>query len=270
MATTSISHRWKNDVFVSFKGEDIRKSFMDHLFNDFKQKGICAFKDDNKLPKGEEISPHLYKAIEESRFLIVIFSKDYASSSWCLSELVKTLECKQIENPKYEETKRDCNHEVSNSVEVGKWKEALFMAAGLSGFDLHDMTNGCFCKDVQGVSKRQGLPQVHMQIIDDVNNVEQLEALASSPDWFFPGNDYEGLELFSLCALGKRHPTEDFEEFASQIVKYLQGHPLALNVFSRLLYEKSVYIWRSELDRLQRCPCWNMLVGFACYATRST
>ncbi|GJV83974.1 NB-ARC domains-containing protein [Tanacetum coccineum] len=75
---------------------------MDHLFNDFEQKGIHAFRDNNDLPRGEYISPQLYKAIEESRFLIVIFSKDYASSSWCLRELVKILECKKIENPKYE------------------------------------------------------------------------------------------------------------------------------------------------------------------------
>ncbi|GKG54257.1 NB-ARC domains-containing protein, partial [Tanacetum coccineum] len=59
VATTSIPHRWIYDVFVSFRGEDIRKSFMDHLFNDFNQKGIHAFRDDNELPKGEEISSHL-------------------------------------------------------------------------------------------------------------------------------------------------------------------------------------------------------------------
>ncbi|PWA62012.1 NB-ARC domains-containing protein [Artemisia annua] len=155
MATTSIPHRWKYDVFVSFRGEDIRKSFMDHLFNDFNQKGIYAFRDDTKLLKGEEISPHLYKAIEESRFLIVIFSKNYASSTWCLRELVKILECKKIENPKHEvriifyDAKPDVvrkqkrsyaeafhNHEISNSTEVRKWKEALSMAANLSGWDL--------------------------------------------------------------------------------------------------------------------------------------
>ncbi|PWA63500.1 NB-ARC domains-containing protein [Artemisia annua] len=102
MASTSIPHRWKYDVFVSFKGEDVRKSFIDHLFNDFKQKGIHAFRDDRELPNGEEISPRLYKAIEESRFLIVIFSKNYASSTWCLRKLVKIIECKQIEDPKHE------------------------------------------------------------------------------------------------------------------------------------------------------------------------
>ncbi|GKF75992.1 NB-ARC domains-containing protein [Tanacetum coccineum] len=133
--------RWKYDVFVSFRGEDIRKSFMDHLFNDFNQKGIYAFRDDNKFPKGEEISPHLYKAFKESRFFIVIFSKNHAFSSWCLRELVKILECKNTENPKHEvqiifyDVKPDVarkqngsyaealrNHEVSNSVEVSKWK----------------------------------------------------------------------------------------------------------------------------------------------------
>nr|GFA86807.1 NB-ARC domains-containing protein [Tanacetum cinerariifolium] len=94
MATKSVLRRWKYDVFVSFRGDDIRKNFMDHMFNDFMHKGIHAFRDDRELPKGDSISPHLYKAIEESRFLIVIFSKNYASSSWCLQELVKTRELK--------------------------------------------------------------------------------------------------------------------------------------------------------------------------------
>ncbi|GKC77602.1 NB-ARC domains-containing protein [Tanacetum coccineum] len=321
MATTSVPHRWKYDVFVSFRGEDIRKTFMDHLFNDFKQKGIRAFRDDRELPKGEEISPHLYKAIEDSRFLIVIFSKDYASSTWCLRELVKIFECKQIENPKHEvriifyDAKPDVvrkqkrsyaeafiNHEVSNKTEVDKWRETLSMAADLSGWDLQDMKNGfeskfinkisndifkmlhdgplhvgenlvgvdilldglnlsrffgsnkvnmigicgvsgirkttlakavynsmhthfdgsCFCDNVQGVEKQQGLTQVQMKMIgkilktkdltissvaegamvikqrmtcktilvvlDDVDDHKQLDSLAGSPTWFCPGS----------------------------------------------------------------------------------
>nr|GEV43126.1 NB-ARC domains-containing protein [Tanacetum cinerariifolium] len=162
MTTTSVPHRWKYDVFVSFRGEDIRKNFMDHLFNDFKQKGIHAFRDDNDLPRGEYISRQLYKAIEESRVLIVIFSKDYASSSWCLKELVKILECKQTENRKYEvqiifyDVKPNvvrkqtgsyaeafAQHDILNRAEVDKWKKALSVAADLSGFDLQEMTNGC-------------------------------------------------------------------------------------------------------------------------------
>ncbi|GKD98822.1 NB-ARC domains-containing protein, partial [Tanacetum coccineum] len=170
MATPSNPHRWKYDVFVSFRGEDIRKSFMDHLFNDFKQKGIFAFRDDNELPKGEEIYPHLYKAIEESRFLIVIFSKNYASSTWCLRELVKILECKQdhkhevriifydakpdvVRKQKRSYAKAFAKHDVLNRTEVDKWKEALSKAANLSGWDLQDMTNGYESKFIDCISK---------------------------------------------------------------------------------------------------------------------
>ncbi|GKB16064.1 NB-ARC domains-containing protein [Tanacetum coccineum] len=172
MVTTSIPHRWKYDVFVSFRGEDIHKNFMDHMFNDFEQKGIHAFRDDNDLPRGEYISPQLYKAIEESRFLIVIFSKNYASSSWCLRELVKILRCKKIENPKHEvrtifyDVKPDvvrnqtesyaeafAKHQDLKTPEVDNWKEALFMAANLSGWDLQDMTNGYEYKFIDCISK---------------------------------------------------------------------------------------------------------------------
>ncbi|GJX36291.1 NB-ARC domains-containing protein [Tanacetum coccineum] len=100
-SSSHIAPSWNYDVFVSFRGEDIRKTFVNHLFSDFERKGIYAFKDDKKLKRGEEISSGLYEAIEQSRFLIVIFSNDYASSTWCLRELVKILECKK-RNDMYE------------------------------------------------------------------------------------------------------------------------------------------------------------------------
>jgi hypothetical protein len=50
---------------------------------------------DDELPRGEEISTELIEAIESSRISIIVFSQNYASSTWCLNELVKILECKK-------------------------------------------------------------------------------------------------------------------------------------------------------------------------------
>ncbi|WJZ87725.1 hypothetical protein VitviT2T_007086, partial [Vitis vinifera] len=57
--------------------------------------GIHTFRDDDSLKRGEEIAPELLKAIEESRFSLIVFSENYAGSRWCLDELVKIMECKK-------------------------------------------------------------------------------------------------------------------------------------------------------------------------------
>ncbi|KAL6180246.1 hypothetical protein ACLB2K_046912 [Fragaria x ananassa] len=50
---------------------------------------------DDELCKGQEISQSFLTAIEGSRIAVVVFSQNYASSKWCLEELVKILECKE-------------------------------------------------------------------------------------------------------------------------------------------------------------------------------
>ncbi|KAL7604862.1 hypothetical protein Lser_V15G15885 [Lactuca serriola] len=95
MASSSTSPHQKSfkyHVFLSFGGEDTRKTFVDHLYAYLKQKGIHTFRDNEELKKGKRID-ELFKAIEESKFFIIVFSKNYASSSWCLKELAKIMEC---------------------------------------------------------------------------------------------------------------------------------------------------------------------------------
>ncbi|KAJ0896097.1 putative TIR domain-containing protein [Helianthus annuus] len=78
---------WNHDVFLSFRGEDVRKNFVDHLYKDLVQQGIQTYKDDETLPRGDIIGPALLKAIQESRIAVVVFSQNYADSSWCLTSL---------------------------------------------------------------------------------------------------------------------------------------------------------------------------------------
>lgn len=58
------------------------------------------FKDDDKMLRvGKEISPEIMKAIEVSTCTVVVFSKNYANSSWCLGELAKVMEsCRHYQN----------------------------------------------------------------------------------------------------------------------------------------------------------------------------
>ncbi|XVF70257.1 hypothetical protein PTKIN_Ptkin11bG0146400 [Pterospermum kingtungense] len=71
---SSIS-RHKYDVFLSFRGEDTRKNFTDHLYTALNRSGIITFKDDTKLKAGEGIAPELFKAIEESWCFVIVFQK---------------------------------------------------------------------------------------------------------------------------------------------------------------------------------------------------
>lgn len=86
----------KYDVFVSFRGEDSHNNSTGFLFEALRKKGIDAFRDDAGLNKGESIAPKLLQAIEGSRLFIVVFSKNYASSTWCLRELAHICNCIEI------------------------------------------------------------------------------------------------------------------------------------------------------------------------------
>ncbi|KAJ9675745.1 hypothetical protein PVL29_024597 [Vitis rotundifolia] len=57
-SSSSSTHQWKYDVFLSFRGEDTRKSFTDHLHRTLCQRGVKTFMDD-QLSRGEEILQHL-------------------------------------------------------------------------------------------------------------------------------------------------------------------------------------------------------------------
>ncbi|KAH0775555.1 hypothetical protein KY290_006966 [Solanum tuberosum] len=157
--------RWKYDVFLSFRGDDTWNNFTSHLYKGFKNRGIATFLDDERLEDGDSISEELVQAIEESQVAVIVFSKNYAKSSWCSNELVKIMECKEKENrqtvipvfyyvdpshvryqsesfaeafAKHESRYKD---DVEGMQKVQGWRNALTTAADLKGHDIHDGIN---------------------------------------------------------------------------------------------------------------------------------
>ena len=140
-------------MFLSFRGEDTRDSFTSHLYSALDRGIIKTFRDDKELRKGGEIAPELLKAIEESRIAILVFSKTYAHSKWCL------LECQEEKGRKVfpifyhvepSEVRKQTgiygeafnNHESNADEEkkkkIEKWRTALWKVGNLSGFPLQD------------------------------------------------------------------------------------------------------------------------------------
>ncbi|KAJ9541909.1 hypothetical protein OSB04_028415 [Centaurea solstitialis] len=149
---SSSSQSFKHDVFLSFRGTDTRNTFVDHLYSALDQRGIHTYKDDQTLPRGETIGPSLLKAIEESHIVVIVFSENYADSSWCLQELAHIMKCKderglivipifyhidpsELRKQKGKYGKELAKHKSEN---VESWRKALVDAGNLSGC----VTNG--------------------------------------------------------------------------------------------------------------------------------
>ncbi|KAG8660903.1 disease resistance protein RUN1 isoform X2 [Manihot esculenta] len=202
-SSPSSSPEWQYDVFLSFRGQDTRKSFTDHLYASLNQKGIIAFRDDPSLKRGKEIEPEIMKAIEESRFSIVIFSRNYASSSWCLDELVQIHECMntkgQIIFPIFynvdpsdvqEQTgyfeKAFAKHEEDygqNAEKVNKWRTAVTKISNLSGWDSNNRHETELIRD----------------IVEEI--FARLDHALSAPAKNLIGIDYHVEELNSCLAM---------------------------------------------------------------------
>ncbi|CAI9297055.1 unnamed protein product [Lactuca saligna] len=119
-------------ISLSFRGEDTRKTFVDHLYTALEQQGIYTYKDDETLPR---------------------------DSSWCLDELAHIMKCKDTGNQivfpifynvdpsdvrkqkrKYGET--FCKYELENKSNVESWRKALVDASNISGWEPKHIANG--------------------------------------------------------------------------------------------------------------------------------
>ncbi|KAL6185695.1 hypothetical protein ACLB2K_041823 [Fragaria x ananassa] len=110
--------------------------------------------------------------MEQSKISIVVFSENYASSKWCLDELVKILDCKKkiqqivlpvffkvdpsdVQNQRGSFAEGLANLECRFKNKVQEWKTALFEAASLSGWHLdeHRSESSIIGEIVEHISK---------------------------------------------------------------------------------------------------------------------
>ncbi|KAF8029940.1 hypothetical protein BT93_E2378 [Corymbia citriodora subsp. variegata] len=118
-------------------------------------------------------------------------------------------------------------------------------------------------------------------LLDDVDDVDQLNAVVGERSWFGPGSriivtsrksdilsrfkdaetyqvqameNEKALQLFSKQAFGRDFPNKGFESLSMKIVEATGRLPLALEVTGKFLSGKSKGIWEETLEKLKEVP----------------
>ncbi|KAL3499771.1 hypothetical protein ACH5RR_038864 [Cinchona calisaya] len=135
--------KWIYDVFLSFRGEDVRKNFVDFFYSALQQKRIYTFKDDEKLERGRSISPALSQAIEESRIAIIIIECNGVFGQTVLP-VFYYVDPSAVRKQKGSFAKHFDKHEeeIEDKERIQRWRAALAKAASFSGWDVPNTANG--------------------------------------------------------------------------------------------------------------------------------
>ncbi|KAJ0447148.1 putative P-loop containing nucleoside triphosphate hydrolase, leucine-rich repeat domain superfamily [Helianthus annuus] len=120
-----------------------------------------------------------------------------------------------------------------------------------------------------------------LMVLDDVDDLCQLEALAGSHNWYGDGSrivittrdenlltahkvdvvypmsllsDDEAIRLFNRHAYQEKNHLEDYEALSLRVVSYAAGLPLALKILGSFLCDKDENEWQSALAKLRYIP----------------
>ncbi|CAN0888059.1 Disease resistance-like protein DSC1 [Linum grandiflorum] len=152
----SVLGNWEYDVFVCFRGADTRRTFTSHLMSALSDKQIKSFIDD-KLQKTECIDELLW-ILKRSALCIVIFSKTFPDSPWCLDEVATIVRGMEqfghralpvfydVDPSDVTDDSGSYAHTIDHKLKAGpadtkRWKEALKVVANCAGHSSQSFDN---------------------------------------------------------------------------------------------------------------------------------
>ncbi|XP_043722463.1 disease resistance protein Roq1-like [Telopea speciosissima] len=204
------------DVFINFRGEDTRNTFVGHLYRALKDRGIHVFIDSKDLWKGEDIGPELLGAIKGSKLSIAVFSERYAESKWCLWELVQMLECHrtngQVIFPIFFKVKTSDVKNQTGSFGISrqrhgkeapetllKWKEALRAVGDKSGWVFND---GADQSELVDKVVQSAWIRLNRVPLIEVKHPVGLEYRVESVISLLSNTSSEDVQFLGICGLG--------------------------------------------------------------------
>nr|AFP55548.1 TIR-NBS-LRR [Rosa rugosa] len=290
-ASSGSAFPWKYDVFLSFRGEDTRKGFTDYLYHELQRRGIRTFRDDPQLERGTAISPELLTAIEQSRFAIVVLSPNYASSTWCLLELSKILECMEERGTIlpifYEVDPSHVRHQRGSFAEafqeheekfgvgnkkVEGWRDALTKVASLAGWTSKDYRYETqLIREIVQALWSKVHPSLTVfgsseKLFGMDTKLEEIDVLLDKE-----ANDVRFIGIWGMGGMGKttlarlvyENISHQFEVciFLANVREVSATHGLVhlqKQILSQIFKEENVQVWDvySGITRIKRC-FWN-------------
>ncbi|KAL4561639.1 hypothetical protein LXL04_033809 [Taraxacum kok-saghyz] len=228
---SSLTNMPSYDVYLSFRDLDTRHSFIYDLYEALIDANITTFLDDEEIETEEDLKPELESAIKASRAFIIVLSKNYASSTRCLDELVLILEQRMVSNhiiipifyhvepthvrnqqgsfgdamAKHKQTMEveiDANERSQWAVKMGRWNKALIEVANLKGKDVKGRRETEFIEEiVKDIHRRLHVPlrTLRTQLIGMESSIKFITS------WLKDGSSHRAdiLTILGIGGIGK-------------------------------------------------------------------